>query len=363
MNRILSLFAFSLVFSLLQFAHAQDSKLSIYYMDVGQADGIVIKSPKGEYVLIDGGVDKDGNCLNQIAFMRKIGMKKINYMIASHYHSDHIGCTKNILDSFPLTPDAKVYDRGNSYKSSTYNEYVAKINGHRVTADQSTSILLDKGDVKIDVVALNGNGIETTNENDLSVVCVLHYGQFDAEFGGDLSGVNTNSYEDIETSVAPKVGQIEVYKVHHHCSAYSSNETWLDCIKPKVAIISVGDKNDYGHPAEECLERLHDNTTADIYLTEIGKGGAIDTVMDKVWGNITVTVEKGGAKFTVQSNKGTKNYDSWPVSGTSKYFWSKNSNVYHKNGCPSIGKINPDNLMKSNDVPKGKSLAKDCQGL
>jgi competence protein ComEC len=183
--------SFLLVFSLFLVSFSQSPKLQIYYMDVGQADGEVIRSPKGEVVLIDGGKDKDGNCSNQIAFMKKIGIKKINYMVASHYHSDHIECTKEILSNFPLSNNAKVYDRGNIYKSKVYQEYVAAIGTHRTTAEVSTPILLDNGDVKIDIVALNGDGIETSNENDLSVVCVLHYGQFDAEFGGDLSFCQT----------------------------------------------------------------------------------------------------------------------------------------------------------------------------
>jgi hypothetical protein len=78
----------------------------------------------------------------------------------------------------------------------------------------------------------------------------------DAVLGGDLSGFKKSNYEDIETSVAPKVGQVEVYKVNHHCSQYSTNPTWLKIIQPKIGIISVGDGNGYGHPTKDCLNRL-----------------------------------------------------------------------------------------------------------
>ena len=75
---------------------------------------------------------------------------------------------------------------------------------------------------------MNGNGIPTRNENDLSLVALVKFGDFEAAIGGDLSGFSASSYLDIETSVASSVGQIEVYKVHHHCSRYSTNDAWLD---------------------------------------------------------------------------------------------------------------------------------------
>jgi L-asparaginase/Glu-tRNA(Gln) amidotransferase subunit D len=84
----------------------------------------------------------------------------------------------------------------------------------------------------------------------------IAYGTFDAEIAGDLSGFNENSSEDIETPVAPMVGQVEVYKVHHG-SRYSSNEAWLAAIQPRIGIISAGDGNGHRHPTEESLERLH----------------------------------------------------------------------------------------------------------
>src|SRR5438309_483594 len=80
---------------------------------------------------------------------------------------------------------------------------------------------------------------------------VVSYGRLDAVMGGDLSGFEAQGYLDIESSVASKFGQVEVYKVNHHCSAYSTNDTWLETIKPRVGIISVGKKNRYGHPAPD----------------------------------------------------------------------------------------------------------------
>src|SRR5262249_27294420 len=158
------------------------------------------------------------------------------------FHSDHLGCALEVFSEFPLQKAA--YDRGGSYRSSAFDNYVSALGNKRHTATTSTTITLDAASanpVTIKIVALDGAGVPTDNENDKSVVSVIHFGEFDAEIGGDLSGLDTGDYKDIETTVAPKVGEVEVYKVHHHGSRYSSNLAWLNTIKPIVAIISTGD--------------------------------------------------------------------------------------------------------------------------
>ena len=108
--------------------------------------------------------------------------------MASHYHDDHIGCTTDVLNEFPLNQFA--FDRGGTYSSGTYNKYVTKVGSKRRTVMVGQRLTLDPSSatpVQIDFVALNGAGVATTNENDLSVVAVVHFGNFDAEIAGDLS--------------------------------------------------------------------------------------------------------------------------------------------------------------------------------
>jgi beta-lactamase superfamily II metal-dependent hydrolase len=233
----------------------ENGNLQIHFMNVGQGDGAILISPKGETVLFDDGLLK--NCDKPLAYLQQLGVQEIDYHITGHYHSDHIGCAAQVLGAFPLQKTA--FDRGGSYRSGAFDAYVSVTGSKRKTATMSTIITLDQGSpnpVTINFVALNGNGIATDNENDLSLVSVVHFGDFDAEIGGDLSGIDTDNYKDIETSVAPEVGEVEVYNVHHHGSRYSSNATWLNTLKPIVAIISTGDGNTYGHPTLECLDRL-----------------------------------------------------------------------------------------------------------
>lgn len=279
-------------------------------MDVGQGDGAILISPQGEVVLFDNGVRN--NCDKPVSYLRQLGIAEIDYHIASHYHADHIGCTTEVLQQFPLQNDA--FDRGGSYGSSTYERYVSGIGTHRKTAEPGMTITLDSDTpypVTIVFVALNGDGMDTTDENSLSLVAVIHFGDFDAEMGGDLTGYRNGGTADVETSVAPRVGQIEVYKVHHHCSRYSSNDFWLTTVTPLVAIVSAGDRNPYGHPTEQCLDRLH-AAGVKTYWTELGNGANPDPTYDAVGGNIVVESAPGSDTFTVTYNNGEL-VDTYPL--------------------------------------------------
>src|SRR4051812_48124254 len=193
LRRLLAVAALALCWCSSAFAQA-NGKLQIHYMDVGQGDGAILISPLGEVVLFDDGVLNQ--CGKPIGYLQSLGITKVDYHIASHYHADHIGCAPQVLSMFPLQKAA--YDRGGSYASNTFNAYVAAVGAKRVTAVKGQTITLDAGSanpVTITFVALNGNGVSTTDENDRSLVSVVRFGTFDAEFGGDLSGANSGVAE------------------------------------------------------------------------------------------------------------------------------------------------------------------------
>jgi hypothetical protein len=203
----------------------------------------------------------------------------------------------------------------------------------------------------------------------LSLVAVIRFGQFDVEMGGDLSGFNTGNYKDIETGIAGKVNQVEVYKVHHHCSSYSSNDAWLTTIKPKIGIISASSKigRNYNHPTEECVERLHKAGIL-TYWTEQGTGAKAVPGYDIVGKNIIVEAEANKDEFTVKySGSRTDTYPLWESANSStstpaqeSYAWSNKSKVYHHSDCLYVSNISPANLEKGNSAPSGKTLHKGC---
>jgi beta-lactamase superfamily II metal-dependent hydrolase len=356
-----------------------NGKLQIHHMDVGQGDGAVLISPRGQIVLFDAGEDmKKRDCTKPASYLDQLGVTHIDYLFVSHYHFDHIGCIPSVLGQIPLQGDA--YDRGESYPGATYTNYVKAVGSHRKTAAIGDAIVLDKGTqnpVTLTVVAVDGkskNGqVQTSNENDLSLAVVVSFGTFKEEIGGDLSGDNTAMYQDVETPVAPDVGKINVYKVHHHCSSHSTNDAWLTATRPTVGVISTGDGNDYGHPTADCLARLH-NGKIKTYWTETGNGAQPESGADVVGGNIVIEVAANAASYTVTYGG---HVDTYPLSGntaagaaptnpvtpnsaTPKYAWSKGSTHYHYADCRFVQGITPANLERGDTPPSGKTLHKNC---
>ena len=118
------------------------------------------------------------------------------------------------------------------------------------------------------------------DENDRSVVLKLRFGQFDALFGGDLQGELGSTVHNVEQRIAADVGQVELYKVHHHGSATSSSAFFMSFIRPKVATMSMSATNGFGHPTATALHNIHTENTI-VYWTTAGNGappGPLDVV-------------------------------------------------------------------------------------
>ena len=344
-----------------------NGKLQLHFIDVGQGDAAILISPGGQTVAFDIGRDMvGGSCDKPVAYYDQLGIRKLDYLIVSHYHEDHIGCVPSVLASVRVD---HVEDRGQSYQSGFYDAYAQATKGKRITARAGDRIVLDEtspAPVTIEVYAVNANGMATTNENDLSLAVRIDYGSFRAEIGGDLSGDGTDGYIDVETGVAGAVGKLDVYKVHHHCSSYSSNSAWLAQTKPTIAIISAGDRNTYGHPTGDCLQRLH-NAGTETYWTELGNGAMPLPGWDTVSGTTIISVDIAAMQYTVAHGTKTEPYGigSRPnakgaAPAAPAFAWSKLSRVYHYSTCDWVKSIGPDNLESGDVPPAGKALHKDC---
>lgn len=283
-----------------------NGRLQIIHLDVGQGDGALIISPLGQVALIDEGPSgvTPAMGVSVVNQLKALGVTHVDDHFASHYHADHIGNIAAIVAA-PITIDYG-WDRGGSYGSGQYTSYVGALGAKRRTMVKSQVVLLDSlaaHPVIIKCVDLAGAGTGTTDENSLSMVLKVTYGEFDETFGGDLPGANSGSYRNIETTVGPEAGPVEVYKVHHHGSATSSYPDWLGATGPKIGVISEGNGNSYGHPTASALTRLH-NAGVHTYWTETGAGVAPNPAWDKVSNGqviISATWEPGGVD-TVRGN-------------------------------------------------------------
>ncbi len=232
--------------------------LQVYFIDVWQGDAALIVSPTGKTILIDAGDNAYGD--EVIAFMTSHQITSLDYMLSSHYHADHIGGSDYVLYQLPV---GIVYDRGGTYDSQTFWDYVEAAGEKRTTIQVGETI--DLGDGLLATIVQSDYG---PGENNKSIVLKLSYGTVDFLFGGDCEGACEGSL---------KVGDIEVYKVHHHGSKTSSSWSFLQQIRPELAVISVGENNSYGHPARQTLENLK-NIGAKICRTD--KDGDVSVYSD-----------------------------------------------------------------------------------
>jgi len=275
-------------------AHAE---LSIHIIDVGQADACLIISPAGGTMLIDAGDNGDGSGI-VVPYLQNYGLQALDYIVATHYHSDHIGGIDEVVSYLGIdSVRVSAYDRGWSYTSPTYTSYAAAVAAKRATITDGQVIDLGGG-VTVTCVAVNGNGVLSPpfdtqyNENDLSVALVLEYTNgFRFFTGGDLSGRTSGDYIDIETSVGPEVGAVDIYRVNHHGSFTSSNSSFLSKLLPSVSLISLGDDNPYGYVHQEVMDRLI-AYGSNVYQTEGGVGAVIPPGRGRVVdGDIVVEVD------------------------------------------------------------------------
>jgi len=265
--------------------------LKVYYLNVGQGDSTYITFPDGKNMLIDGGPSSDESIYNPvIGFLKTKKVSKINYMLLSHPHSDHVNGLYAVLKMCDVE---KVYDTGVDNSSSTIDDSFRSIAGGvsgRYNIVASTGFLAGFSVSSITVTVLHTNTVAQKDLNDNSIVIRIQFSSSTFIFGGDATG------STVESKLVSWHGtgiQADCYKVHHHGSKYSSYDAlkgvaFLNNLQPKYAFIQVG-KNNYGQPSTEAINRISNFTgSANIYRTDYN-------------GTIFVYTT-GDGKYSIQTN-------------------------------------------------------------
>ncbi len=229
------------------------SNLKVYYFDVGQADSMLIVNDN-QTMLIDAGNNDDGELV--VSNIKKLGITKLDYVIGTHPHEDHIGGLDNVIDAFDI---GTIYMPKVQANTKTFEDVLDSINkkGLSITSPKIGDTF-KVGNANCEVMS---TGEDSSNLNSTSIVIRMQYNSKSYLFMGDAEKVN----ED-----ARKWPKTDILKVGHHGSSTSSSLNFLEQVQPKIAIIEVGTGNKYGHPHEEVVKRL-EKIGATIYRTDLQK--------------------------------------------------------------------------------------------
>ena len=247
-------------------------RLTLHFLSVGQGDAALIRTPSGRWILVDAGpADERRDAGREIIrpFLIQHGVTRLAAFVLSHAHLDHVGGAISVLRDVPTD---LILEPAEPVAEPHYLGLLdlAAERGYRWIAGRAGDSLVIDG-VSIRVLHPDTTWARWQDDlNDDSVVLLIRSGSFEAVFAGDL-GVRA------ESLLAGKVGRADLLKVGHHGSAGSSGEGWLQELKPKAAVVSVG-PNRYGHPSAAALRRL---ALAGVAVWRTDRDGTVSvTVLD-----------------------------------------------------------------------------------
>ena len=250
----------------MRYLHAlQPDGLRITVLDVGQGDGNLIETGDGGCLLIDAGSSTNTklseNVLEPVLFSK--GIDSVDAVFLSHADADHVNGILDMLKEGKIRVGEVFLPEAEGCEEE-FSEILAAAETARTRVSWvARGDLMKAGELTMFVCA-PGRGESGTDNNEKSMVLRLEYGDFSMLFTGDISGEKEKRLD--------AAGNVDVLKVAHHGSKYSTTAGLLAKIRPKIATISCAKKNVYGHPSDEVMQRLAE-AGASVFLT--GRGGAI----------------------------------------------------------------------------------------
>jgi competence protein ComEC len=230
------------------------SDMIVHFIDVGQADCILIELPNAQIMLIDGG--NRASAQTVLNYLMSQNVETIDFLVITHPHEDHIGGLPGVIDSFNI---GEIYMPRVSHTTQIFERMLTAIqnNGYQINTARAGVNILSMPGLQIDIVAPVGDSYR--NLNNYSAIVKLTYEDISFLFTGDAEIISEN---EITADI-----KADVLKVAHHGSSTSTSDSFLSKVDPAFAVILVGEGNTYGHPSEAVLSKLFD-IGADVYRTD-----------------------------------------------------------------------------------------------
>ncbi len=252
------------LFSLAQQPEASSGQLTLRVLDIGQGDALLLTTPHGRAVLIDGGPD---NRVLSYLYRFLPTPHVIDLIIATHNHADHItGLTATLRE----LPTQAVWISGALHTTSTYEQFIRAIDQHsKVRAVHAgESVQIDGVTLRVLYPLEDMTDQQPENTHSSTIVSKVTYGATSFLLTGDLEAEDEQKMLEHERDLLSST----VLKVPHHGSHNASTDDFLSVVSPKVALVSVGQDNKFGHPHADTLERLRQH---DIQILRTDQQGTI----------------------------------------------------------------------------------------
>ena len=229
--------------------------IKVSYLDVGQADSILIQV-NDEAMLIDAGNNNDGN--NLVKYLKSKNISNFKYVVGTHAHEDHIGGMDDIINNFNIE---HFYMSDAITTTKTFEDVLDALEKKQIRFETpNIDDEFDLGEAKLKVIYV---GNDASNLNNTSIVLKLTYKNIRFLFTGDLES-------SVEKNILDKDIQADILKVGHHGSSTSSSEKFIKTVNPSYAIISVGKNNSYKHPNKKTLDILSKYNVKVLRTDELG---------------------------------------------------------------------------------------------